>query len=666
MKPIVIPRLACQNWAISSELEWLETNGSGGFAMGTVAGANTRRYHSLLTVSLQPPVERYNLLSRVEEEVFCDGEWVNLGACQYPGVISPSGFRWLEEFRLDPFPTWFYQLGNRQLEKRFFLRHGKQAALLQYRANQDLRLRVRLFLAFRDYHSMQRAQAGWERGLALSNQRVTLRPKADLPPLQIHHNARDFAHVAHWYYQVEYRQESERGLDDREDLYSPGWLNFELQAGEFGFLIPTIENLQPVTPTEVLQWQEEEVRHRAKQITPGRSNLWNRLESAASQFLVWRKDGSPTIIAGYPWFTDWGRDTMISLPGLLIGRGRLELARLILEGFLAHLNQGLIPNRFPDAGAAAEYNTADATLWLFQAAWAYQVAGGDEGFLQQVLYPRAHEILAWHQRGTHYGIRMDPQDGLLCAGTPGTQLTWMDAKVGDWVVTPRHGKPVEINALWYNAWRMTSHWAQQLGEPQRSFELSQMADQIAASFESKFWNAGAGCLYDCLFEEGPDPRIRPNQIFAVSLPFPLMTVEHWRSIVRVVEERLFTPVGLRSLDPNDAEYRGRYRGGPRERDGAYHQGTIWLWLLGPFVLAKRRAFGNSPLPAPQRTAILERLAGELERGCLGTLPEIFEGDPPHRPVGAPAQAWSVAEAFRILALMSSEEAVDCSPDTSAE
>lgn len=653
MKPIIIREEDCRDWRRSSALEWLETNGTGGFSMGTVSAANTRRYHGLLTASLHPPVDRYVLLSRLEEEVVGEGESANLGACQYPGVVTPDGFRMLREFRQDPFPAWTYETGCCTVVKQLFLVHGESTVVVQYRSSRDCRLRVRPFLAFRDYHSRQHANDAWDRTVIHSRGSISVRPYAALPALNIHHNAEVFLEVAHWYRDNEYLVEMERGLDFREDLYSPGWFDFSLKAGELAFVVATLEDKPEVGPQDVVAWESaERLRRRLPPAGHG-STLRHRLELAADQFLVRRSDTSPTIIAGYPWFTDWGRDTMISLPGLLITRGRLVEAQDILDGFLRHLDQGLIPNRFADAGAKPEYNTVDATLWLFQSAWAYQHGGGDEAFLRDRVYPRAKEILQWHRNGTHYSIRVDPRDLLLSAGSAGTQLTWMDAKVGDWVVTPRDGKPVEINALWYNALRITAAWADRFGDREYGAELEAEADRTAASFERQFWNATAGCLYDGLRPAGPDDRIRPNQLFAVSLPFPLMSVAQQQSILRVVEQRLLTPVGLRTLDPGHAEYRGRYQGGPLERDGAYHQGTVWPWLLGPYLSAKLRAFGQSAAQLEECRSILEALEPELYAGCLGSLGEIYDGDAPHRAVGAPAQAWSVAEILRVLSLLPS-------------
>src|SRR5262249_27600782 len=358
--------------------------------------------------------------------------------------------------RLDPFPVWRYRTASMAVEKSVFLRQGEQTAVILYRSTRKCRLRVSPFLAFRDYHSLQHATDAFHRDVLPTANTVEMRPFDGLPALRIHHNSAGFVPVGNWYYHNEYRTEMERGLDFREDLYRPGWFDFELEAGETAYLVATISGAPAPDVSTVKRWEADERERRAAILAAAPEEgslieLRQRLEEAAEQFLVTRADGSPTVIAGYPWFTDWGRDTMITLPGLLITRGRVVEAEQILSGFLAHLDQGLIPNRFPDAGEKPEYNTVDATLWMFSAAWALESEGRSEPFLRDVFYPAAKEIIAWHRKGTHYGIAVDPEDGLLKAGSPGVQLTWMDAKVGGWVVTPRDGKPVEINALWYNS-----------------------------------------------------------------------------------------------------------------------------------------------------------------------------------------------------------------------
>lgn len=605
---IEIPGEVCRDWTSSSRMEWLETNGTGAFAMGTVAGANTRRYHGLLVASLRPPVERYVLLSRVEEDFAGD----SLGAAEYPGgAIAPRGFEHLEHFRLAPFPHWRFRNG---LEKQVFLAPGRQAVILRYRSETGGRLKLRPFFAFRDYHSLTRQTDWWNRSIGGG----VIKPYEGLPGLHLQFSG-TFREDGHWYLNHEYEVERERGLDFREDLYTPGFIELDLPPGEWVSVAAHLEP-EPVDCDAVAA--ERMARDAARPL----------LDRAADQFLVTRADGKPTIIAGYPWFTDWGRDTMISLPGLLIARGHLDEARRIMEGFLEHRNRGILPNRFPDAGTEPEYNTVDATLWLFPAVNAWLRAGGDRLWLERSFLPAAREILAWHWRGTWYGIQADPEDHLLNAGEPGVQLTWMDAKVGDWVVTPRQGKAVEINALWYNAVKLMAEW---MNDP----KLEREAAVIAASFRAKFWNADRNCLFDVV----GDPRIRPNQLFAVSLPHSPLDEEQQRAVVETCERELLTPVGLRSLERGDAEYRGRYEGGPVQRDGAYHQGTVWPWLLGPYLSAHFRVFGDGEYCR----ARLDRLEEEMGVFGLGSLAEVYDGDEPHRPGGCPAQAWSVGEVIRV-------------------
>lgn len=616
-----IDRNICRDFAQSSKLEWLETNGTGAFAMGTIAGVNTRRYHGLLVASLNPPVERYVMLARVEEELVQESGSTALGACQYPSTVSPRGFENLEQFEAEPCATWRFCANGAGVEKQVYLVERRQAVVLRYRADRPVRLRVRPFLAFRDYHSLTQANSSLNQSTAVSAGRVRVEPYHGLPPLDFHFAGR-FESDPHWYHNTEYLEEMERGLDFREDLFSPGVLTLDLVPGEWASVCASVDGTQCGEPP------------RAKR----------------EAFVVQRADGKPTIIAGYPWFTDWGRDTMISLPGLLIAPGRLEEARDIIDNFLAYLNNGLLPNRFPDAGHLPEYNTADATLWMFQAMRQWLKAGGDRTFLRDVFYPAARSVIEWHHRGTSYNIHVDPEDGLLVAGTPGTQLTWMDAKVGDWVVTPRHGKPVEINALWHSALRLMAEWGRAVDDDAHAEAYLEEADQVRASFRKAFWNESRQCLYDVLGPDGPVDKIRPNQIFAVSLPHTLLDLEHQQAIVRVVQRELLTPVGLRTLEPSDSEYKGRYQGSAWDRDGAYHQGTVWPWLLGPFIDAYFKAFGLTPETRAYCLGLVEKLeAGAAHGGCVTSIAEIYDGDEPRFPRGCPAQAWSVAEIARVRA-----------------
>ena len=368
-----------------------------------------------------------------------------------------------------------------------------------------------------------------------------------------------------------------------------------------------------------------------------------QLQLAADAFVIRRADGASSLIAGYHWFTDWGRDTMISLPGLALTTGRFELAKNILSSFLKYCDQGMLPNRFPDRDGPPEFNTVDATLWLFHAVHQYFLATGDLAFLRDEAFPKLEEIIDWHMKGTRYGIRMDAADGLLSAGEPGVQLTWMDAKIGDWVVTPRQGKAVEINALWHNAVCVMESFSRKLKIDERTKFYQQLASVIQASFNRVFWNAEANCLFDCIQDGVPDKKIRPNQILAVSLPHPLLPSDRAGAVVRVVKEKLLTPYGLRSLAPDDPDYRPVYRGNGYERDSAYHQGTVWAWFIGPFVDAYLNAFGESEENCRYLKSLFEGFRQHLSEAMLGSISEIFDGDAPHAPKGCAAQAWSVAE-----------------------
>jgi len=641
---ITVAGETCRDHTRSSRLEWLETNGSGGFAMGTVAGTSTRRYHGLLVAPLRPPGDRHVLLARLEEMLVQGSEEIALATNQYPGTLYPEGHRHLSEFRLDPFPTWTFEVKGTVLEKRLFLVHGEQTVVVRYRANRPAELRLRPFLAFRDYHALGHANSGLDPRVRESAcagvHTLGVRPYRDLPELRLHHSGGRFHSDGAWYRDTEYLEELDRGLDFREDLWRMGTIEMNVRPDEDAFVVATIGPWTALDRASVDHIEEaERARRRSRFEDPLRAHL----DLAAEQFTVARADGSPTVIAGYPWFTDWGRDTMIALPGLYLARGRLDEARDVIRGFLAHARGGLIPNRFPDRGEVPEYNTVDATLWLFQAVNAYLAAGGDPDFATEV-YPRAREIIRFHAVGTLHGIHVDPQDGLLIAGEAGAQLTWMDAKVGDWVVTPRHGKPVEVNALWYNALRLAALWGRAAGDATGADDLDAEAARVSLSFAERFWDPSSGRLFDVVFPGGPDRRMRPNQIFAVSLPFPLLDQQRQRSVVRAVERALLTPVGLRTLAPDEPDYRPRYGGAPRERDGAYHQGVVWPWLLGPFVRAYLNAFGRTRHSLAYCRSLLRGLERHLaEEGCLGTISEILEPEPPFRPVGAPAQAWSVAE-----------------------
>lgn len=638
----------CTSYEEATSREWLETNGIGGFASGTISGANTRRYHGLLTAATKPPLGRITMLSKIEETVTIDGEEFELSANQYPGAVSPHGYQYLASFRLDPFPIWTYSLGKVDIEKRIFMVNGQNTTVVQYSVRSKARfkrraisLSVRPMLSFVDYHQLRHQTDSFNTDLTISDGLIEIKPVAEMPPLCFSHNGTEVAKTGYWYRNFEYPIEQERGFDFQEDLFQPFEISFDL--GTSASLIISID--PGIDAADAAGLERSEIKRRKALVKKGaaKNALSKQLVLAADQFIVKRGEGH-TVIAGYPWFSDWGRDTMIALPGLTLSTGRPEIARDILLEFARNVSQGMLPNRFPDAGDEAEYNTVDATLWFFEAVRAYVEETGDLKFVRQNLYEVMADILAWHLRGTRYGIHVDT-DGLLYAGEPGVQLTWMDAKVGDHVITPRTGKPVEIQALWYNALRIMEDLALHFGDDEDKSRYDSMADLAKLSFNGAFWNNEEDCLYDVVENGSRDGSVRPNQIFAVSLPYAMLDADKAKAVVDKVEEELLTPVGLRSLSPRDPKYIPIYIGSPLERDSAYHQGTVWAWLIGGFVDAYRKVY---PDREDRVAAILSGFERHLHEAGVGQMSEIFDAEPPHAPRGCPAQAWSVAEVLRVM------------------
>lgn len=628
--------------------EWLETNGLGGFSSSTIVGLNTRRYHGLLTAATHPPVGRMVLLSKLEETLVLDGQRFDLSANQYPGVVHPQGFHYLKQFRLDPFPILTYEIDGIEIEKSVFMVQGENTTVVEYavRSKRPLasaQLEIRPLIAFRDYHSTTHANGALNRNVDVQPGLAAVRPYDGAPILYFAHDAAGLDPSGDWFYNFEYAVERERGLDFQEDLFSPMRLNFDLGMRSGATMIVSTE---PRSAGDAGLYRQREIARRNAVLAeaPTDDDLVRQLVAAADQYVVRRGAGS-TVIAGYPWFSDWGRDTMIALPGLTLVTGRADVARGILLEFAKHVDQGMLPNRFPDAGETPEYNTVDATLWFFEAIRAYLDRTGDVALVREQLYPVLADIIDWHIRGTRYGIRVD-EDGLLAAGVPGVQLTWMDAKIGDWVVTPRHGKPVEIQALWYNALRIMEDFAGRFEKPEAAKRYRSMAAKASASFNRLFWNESAGCLYDVVNGDDRDASIRPNQVLAASLPYTMLPPDKAQPMLEVVERELLTPVGLRSLTPKDPQYRPRYEGDPFSRDSAYHQGTVWPWLMGPFLTAYVKTNGATAKSRKQAMAWLEGFRRHMEEGGLGQISEIFDAEPPHRPRGCFAQAWSVAELLR--------------------
>ena len=650
---IQFPQDICSNLEAALRREWLETNGLGGFASSTIVGLNTRRYHGLLVAATKPPVGRVVLLSKFEETLTIDGQAFELSSNRYPGVVHPQGFRYLKQFRLDPFPTFTFEVEGVQVQKTVFMVHGQNTTVVQYQLSpaggttlpKKVELELRPLIAFRDYHATTHENSALNPHVETHAGMLRFTPYQGLPSLCLAHNAANVEADGRWYRNFEYDLERERGLDFVEDLFNPCVLRFDLGSLRTAAAIASTD-VQNIGGVEEYRKAEIERRRNVVGTSPVEDTFVMALTAAADQFIVSRGD-QKTIIAGYHWFSDWGRDTMIALPGLTLPTGHHDVARSILRTFAQHVDQGMLPNRFPDAGEQPEYNTVDASLWFFEAIRAFLAYTGDLEFVGKELYPVLTDIVSWHVRGTRYGIRVDA-DGLLSSGEPSVQLTWMDAKVGDWVVTPRCGKPVEIQALWYNALRIMEDLAQRLGDDVAQERYRSMATATHESFNRLFWNDTLGCLYDVVNQGETDSSIRPNQVFAVSLPYTMLPKERARRVIEVVERELLTPYGLRSLASADPHYRGRYGGGPQSRDGAYHQGTVWPWLLGPFVTAYLRVNQHTVEARNRATEWVANLEKHLNDAGVGQLSEIFDGDSPHEPRGCIAQAWSVAELLRAV------------------
>ncbi|MBE9049196.1 amylo-alpha-1,6-glucosidase [Nostocales cyanobacterium LEGE 11386] len=647
-------REICGNLDTAEPREWLVTNGIGGYASGTVAGLLTRRYHGLLVAALQPPLGRTLLLAKLDETVLYDTRSYHLNTNRWAdGIVSPHGYRHIEGFALEgTIPVWRFAVADALLEKRVWMQQGANTTYVQYtlsRATQPLGLMLKAMVNYRDYHGSTQSNS-WQMSLETVGKGICITAYPGATPFYLLSDSGSVSAVHNWYYDFDLAVERYRGLSDKEDHLHAATFEVTLNPGEsFTFVASTEKqpNLQGETALKLRRAQEQKLIEIAKAHRPLNSQelpTWiNHLVLAADQFIVDRplpeEPNGKSIIAGYHWFSDWGRDTMISLPGLTISTGRPEVARSILRTFAKCVNQGMLPNRFPDAGEQPEYNTVDATLWYFEAVRAYYSATGDDHLLSE-LFSVLADIINWHCCGTRYNIHLDPADGLLYAGVTGVQLTWMDAKVEDWVVTPRIGKPIEVNALWYNALRAMAKFARQLGKPHQEYQA--MADRALARF-SRFWHDGLGYCYDVIDSpNGDDSSLRPNQIFAVSLPeSPLKAVQQ-RKIVDICGRMLLTSHGLRSLSPDHTQYHGIYGGDQYHRDGAYHQGTVWGWLIGAFVQAHLRVYKN-PQQARQ---FLEPMANHLTAHGIGSLSEIFDGDAPMNPRGCIAQAWTVAEVLR--------------------
>ena len=642
----VIDSSVLNRFDLAIQYEWLETNGLGGYASSTIIGTNTRRYHGLLTAAEAPPVQRSVLLSKMDEAVLVHDRRYELGCNKYKGTIYPNGYIFQESFKRDLFPVFTYKTNGIRLRKTIACVHGENTTLVLYEvlnANAPFTLELLPLAAPRDHHSLTHANGDIQPKAVFENDILRIPGYVQSPDLYISVPNSHFEAHPNWYFNFEYPEELSRGMEGHEDLFNPGKIYIPMDAGSKVGIIISTEDPNGRDAWEI--FESERIRRLALlQRAEIQEPKLKKLVLAADQFIVRRGESGKSIIAGYPWFTDWGRDTMIALPGLCLATGRTDEARCILDCFVDNISQGMIPNRFPDVGNYAEYNTIDASLWFFVAAWKYMEATKDLEFVREKLMPAMKEILEWHCKGTRYNIRMD-DDGLLGGGAHQQQLTWMDAKVGEWVVTPREGKCVEVNALWYNAWRIYETLLAFVGQTETADFIANTARKIKSEFVTQFWNEEKACLFDCINGDHKDDSIRPNQLFAISLPFPLIEGKKAAQVLAVISRELYVSEGLRSLSPENPSYRGVYEGNQFVRDGAYHQGTVWSWLLGPYIdalITVKGSYGNE-----MARQIIRRILPQLEESCMGSISEIFDGDKPNKPRGCFAQAWSVAEILRI-------------------
>ena len=647
--------------------EWLVTNGLGGYASGTVGGAITRRYHGLLIAALPNPLGRMMMLNGLSERLRLPDRSVVYTGAEELSAVPPDSTLPATEFRLEAgLPVWRYETAGFVLEKRLLMPYGQNTVHVSYRlreGNGKLRLGLRPAIHFRSHDDPVNLDEGRKYTLTVCDDQFEITTSGDMPMLRMLAlgPSAAFTFDRKETSSIPYPTERSRGYQWQGSLWSPGYFRSDLGVGDSITLVASTEKWETVRAlTPEVAWQAETDRRRLLlgAASPGaRSELGAELVFAADQFLITpvgrvedaarakaAGDETRTVIAGYHWFTDWGRDTMISLEGLTLGTGRRNEAGWILRTFAYYIRNGLIPNLFPEGQKEGLYHTADATLWFFHAIHRYTAHSGDTTTVKMLL-PKLLDIYEHHVKGTDFGIHVDPADGLLVQGQEGYQLTWMDAKVDDWVVTPRRGKAVEINALWYNALRLLEGWLSEAGDTTHAAQVRDSADRARESFNRRFWYDSGGYLYDVVDGENgkDDPSCRPNQIMAFSLEHPVLEQSRWNAVMDVVTQRLLTPMGLRSLAPGSPDYKPQYYGDLRSRDAAYHQGTVWAWLIGPYVDAWLRLHPGRNAEARQ---FLTGFAPHFNEQCIGSISEIFDAEPPYTPRGCIAQAWSVAEVLR--------------------
>ncbi len=613
----------CRDFEFSSRHEWLLANGIGGFAMGTIAGVNTRRYHGLLVAALSPPTERTLVFAACDAFAVMGKKKVPLSSNQYPGAIYPSGFQCLQSCNVDGDVTWVYEDEGVEIQKTVSLAKGRNAVRITFTnlGKKPVLIQLQPLVCFRDFHSNFSERENFPEKIEYHTEQTVIGEAEH--SITLSHPGALRRPVHGWYYRFEHERETERGLDPKEDLYCPCDLEFQVKANGSCSIIATTES-------------DFDFEFEAKK--PSADSITKKLEEAAKKFLV-QTNSRSSILAGYPWFSDWGRDTMIALPGICLATGQLEIARQILRDYASQMEHGLIPNRFVERGEKADYNTVDATLWFANCVYLTLKEEWIPVFATE-MYEKIKESIRYHRHGTLFGIAVDPADGLLTQGEPGVQLTWMDAKIGDWVVTPRHGKPVEINGLWINMLHVAAWLAEKLGDDTSQFLT--LAKLASKNFEEKFWHDGVKYYLDTV--EPNDASLRPNQVMAMSLPFSPCDPAHAKIALKAIEKDLVTPVGLRTLSPSDPSYIGSFKGPVTKLDEAYHQGTVWPWLFGSYIRSVVK-YGGGVGVAKKRLASVSSMLTEYG---IGGVAECYDGDAPHTAGGCPWQAWSVGEILSVM------------------
>ncbi|MBN2715200.1 MAG: glycogen debranching enzyme family protein [Deltaproteobacteria bacterium] len=644
---IKIQRKDCQDFEQATSREWLETNGIGGYASSTIAGCNTRKYHGLLVSRLQQPEGKFVLLSKFDESLVAGDIETGITTTQYRGAVAPQGYRHLLGFVHDKMPTFKIQTPRVNLTKRVMMLHGRNTVVCEYQCTKNSdnsKLVIRPKLAYRDFHGLTAENVSLQVRTWPAKNGFKIQPYEGMPPLFVQTTGRfEFFSAPNWYRNVEYLEEMRRGFPSTEDLFSPGMFEIDFPKGENVLVVASTEELDNIEDAV-----DEEIKRRSLFYKRLRgTTIQKPLKWSANQFLSTRQSGHLAVTAGFPWFLEWGRDAMIALPGLLLHDNKKNPEYLdVLTEFGANIKDGVIPNFLGTVPAHNAYNSVDASLWFAWAVQQYLYITRDISSLRGHIFETLEQIFTHYQTGTMNKIRMR-EDGLLSAGSYETQLTWMDANSNGQPVTPRNGCPVEVNALWYNLVCFVEELVD-MGEIQGCRSAKALVPRIKASFVDAFWIQEKGYLADLINEDVRDYRIRPNQIFAISLPFSPLDATEAESVLNVVTQHLYTPLGLRTLSPEDADYHGTYKGGPNQRDSAYHNGTVWPWLIGHYGEALLKY--SPQIATAVFEEIIEAFRAHLQRDGIGSISEIFDGDNPHTGRGCPSQAWSVAEVLRLINL----------------